>query len=266
MPTRKQKRREAKSKRHDYEIVYVDDEGNEVEPAPEELEAAKAERPERRNGAKPTAGKKPVPSRSRRTPPAPTWRRSFKRAGLLGIVVFALFALSAKNKSGGYASAAGLASSTRRSSSRLRTRSTASPTGAGRHGRTGPPQPRRPSPRSAKQRAGCPIVAVARPGRERQQDACAAFGCDRVPLIRQKVEELARDGIDRVAAGLDANLAATTSRRAVSFTWCSLSSCPGSSAIRTTRLSPSWVCRTTGDREPSGVSISLSFQCCTHEA
>ncbi len=109
MPTRKQKRREAKSKRHDYEIVYVDEEGNEVEPAPEELEAAKTERPERRNGAKPMAGKKPAPSRSGRTPPPPTWRRSFKRAGLLGIVVFALFALSAKNKSGGYASAAGLA-------------------------------------------------------------------------------------------------------------------------------------------------------------
>jgi hypothetical protein len=108
MPTRKQRRREAKTKRHDYEIVYVDDQGNEVEPAPEELEAAKADRPERRNGTKPAAGKKP-PSRGGRTPPPPTWRRSFKRAGLLGIVVFALFALGAKNKSGGYASAAGLA-------------------------------------------------------------------------------------------------------------------------------------------------------------
>ena len=108
MPTRKQKRREAKTKRHDYEIVYVDDQGNEVEPAPEELEAAKAERPERRNGAKPTAGKKPA-SRSGRTPPPPTWRRSFRRAALLGIVVFFLFALGARGKTGGYASAAGLA-------------------------------------------------------------------------------------------------------------------------------------------------------------
>src|SRR6478736_2438153 len=103
MPTRKQRRREAKSKRHDYEIVYVDEEGNEVEPAPEELEAAKVERPERRNGAK------PAPSRSGRTPPPPTWRRSMRRAALLGIVVFFLFALGARGKSGGYASAAGLA-------------------------------------------------------------------------------------------------------------------------------------------------------------
>ena len=108
MPTRKQRRREAKSKRHDYEIVYVDEEGNEVEPAPEELEAAKVERPERRNGAKPTAGNKPGP-RGGRTPPLPTWRRSIKRAALLGIVVFFLFALGARGKTGGYASAAGLA-------------------------------------------------------------------------------------------------------------------------------------------------------------
>ena len=108
MPTRKQKRREAKAKRHDYEFVYVDDEGNEVEPAPEELESARPDRPERRNGAKPAAGKKPA-SRSGRTPPPPTWRRSFRRAALLGIVVFFLFAIGAKGKSGGYASAAGLA-------------------------------------------------------------------------------------------------------------------------------------------------------------
>jgi len=108
MPTRKQRRREAKSKRHDYEFVYVDDEGNEVEPAPEELESARPDRPERRNGAKPAAGKKPA-SRSGRTPPPPTWRRSFRRAALLGIVVFFLFAIGAKGKSGGYASAAGLA-------------------------------------------------------------------------------------------------------------------------------------------------------------
>jgi hypothetical protein len=110
VPTRKQRRREAKAKRHDYEFVYVDDEGNEVEPLPAELEEAKADRPERQNGAKPkpAAGKRP-PTRSGRTPPPPTWRRSFKRAGLLGIVVFALFALGARGKTGGYASAAGLA-------------------------------------------------------------------------------------------------------------------------------------------------------------
>ena len=36
MPTRKQKRRDLKSKRHEYEFVYVDDDGNEVEAPPGE--------------------------------------------------------------------------------------------------------------------------------------------------------------------------------------------------------------------------------------
>ena len=58
----------------------------EVEPAPEELEAAKTERPERRNGAKPAAGKKPAPSRSGRTPPPPTRisRPNSSRRGFAG--------------------------------------------------------------------------------------------------------------------------------------------------------------------------------------
>src|SRR5438874_6760624 len=45
MPTRKQRRRDLKSKRHDYEFVYVDGEGNELEEVPEELlEQPKKER------------------------------------------------------------------------------------------------------------------------------------------------------------------------------------------------------------------------------
>ncbi|HEY8028639.1 MAG TPA: hypothetical protein VIE38_03920 [Gaiellaceae bacterium] len=88
MPTRKQKRREAKSKRHDYEIVYLDDEGNEVE-APE----APA-----RNGAKPAAKKQAAPARSRRkAPQPPSWQRASKRAVLLGAVVFILFGMLNKN-------------------------------------------------------------------------------------------------------------------------------------------------------------------------
>jgi hypothetical protein len=97
VPTRKQKRREAKSKRHDYEIVYVDDEGNEVEPPPE----APA-----RNGAKPAAKKQAAPSaRSRRrAPQPPSWQRAAKRAAILGVVVFLLFGMLNKNHN--YAGAA----------------------------------------------------------------------------------------------------------------------------------------------------------------
>jgi len=53
VPTRKQRRREAKSKRHDYEFVYLDGDGNELDEAPEELEQPKKERT---NGSKPAAG------------------------------------------------------------------------------------------------------------------------------------------------------------------------------------------------------------------
>jgi anti-sigma factor RsiW len=99
MPTRKQKRREAKSKRHDYEFVYLDDDGNEVD-APEEAAA-----PVRRtNGAKPTAKKSAPAARGRRTPQPPSWQRAARRAVILGAVVFVLFGML--NKSHNYAGAA----------------------------------------------------------------------------------------------------------------------------------------------------------------
>src|SRR5258705_13642211 len=94
MPSRTQKRREAKSKRHEYEFVYVDDDGNEVDDVPDELLAPK----ERRNGAKAAASsKKPAQrpqtrgGRSGRTPQPPSWSRSLKRAAILGAVVFVFF-------------------------------------------------------------------------------------------------------------------------------------------------------------------------------
>jgi hypothetical protein len=98
MPTRKQKRREAKSKRHEYEFVYVDDDGNEVE-APDGVA------PERRqNGTQPAAKKAAPAARGRRTPQPPSWQRAAKRAVLLGVVVFVLFGML--NKSHNYRGAA----------------------------------------------------------------------------------------------------------------------------------------------------------------
>jgi Ca2+/H+ antiporter len=95
MPTRKQRRREAKSKRHEYEFVYVDEEGNELEEPPEEI----AEEPKaRRNGTSPAA-KKPAPRGGRtprRTAQPPSWQRAARRAVLLGAVVFVLFSATAK--------------------------------------------------------------------------------------------------------------------------------------------------------------------------
>lgn len=93
MPTRKQKRRDAKSKRHDYEFVYVDDEGNEVE-APAEEPKPKASAPAKKSSPAPTRG-------SRRVPQPPSWQRAGRRAVILGVVVFFLFTILNKNK--GYA-------------------------------------------------------------------------------------------------------------------------------------------------------------------
>jgi hypothetical protein len=98
MPTRKQRRRELKQKRDEYEFVYVDGEGNELEDLPEGFEEEKKERAPARNGSKPAAKKQSAQrgGRAGRTPPVPSWNRAFKRGTLLGIVVFALFSFTAK--------------------------------------------------------------------------------------------------------------------------------------------------------------------------
>jgi hypothetical protein len=107
MPSRVQKRREAKTKRHDYEFVYLDGEGNELDEVPEELVQPKKSRGESTNGV--AAGKKAAPQRGGRggrVPPVPSWNRAVKRGAMLGVVVFALFSLTAK---GNYASVLPLA-------------------------------------------------------------------------------------------------------------------------------------------------------------
>jgi len=98
MPSRKQRRRELKQKRHEYEFVYVDGEGNELEELPEGFEEEQKERAPSRNGSKPTAKKQPPQrgGRAARTPPVPSWNRALKRGALLGVVVFALFSFTAK--------------------------------------------------------------------------------------------------------------------------------------------------------------------------
>jgi hypothetical protein len=98
MPTRKQKRRDLKSKRHEYEFVYVDDEGNEVE-EPEDAEAP-AKQATTSNGSKPkqSSAKKPATQsgRPRREPQAPSWSRAIKRSALLGVFVLIFFSFTAK--------------------------------------------------------------------------------------------------------------------------------------------------------------------------
>ena len=70
MATKKQRRRRAKGQRHDY--VWVDDEGNEVEPDGAPAKEATAQRS----------------SRLQREPQAPSWSRTFKRGAIFAPIMF----------------------------------------------------------------------------------------------------------------------------------------------------------------------------------
>jgi hypothetical protein len=89
MPTRKQRRRRQKEQRHEYEIVYVDEEGREVEP-----EQAKA-RDDRQNGKR--SDKRPSQKgrggRPIKEVRPPSWNRVVKRALLFGPLIFIAFSL-----------------------------------------------------------------------------------------------------------------------------------------------------------------------------
>lgn len=97
MPTKKQRRRAQKERRHEYETVWVDEEGNELDDPPEGLVAP----PEKPNGAKPkTKATLQRGGRSGRAPQPPSWRRAAKRSLILGAVIFVAFYLAgAKNGS-----------------------------------------------------------------------------------------------------------------------------------------------------------------------
>lgn len=83
MPSKKQVRRQQKLKRHEYEEVYVDDEGNEL--APEEAEELLG--PAR--SAKATNAKAQPATRAGRTIEPPSWRRTGRR----GLLFFPLMLL-----------------------------------------------------------------------------------------------------------------------------------------------------------------------------
>jgi hypothetical protein len=97
MPTRKQRRRVQKERRHEYETVWVDEEGNELEEPPEDSVAT----PQKRDGAKPrTRAPQQRGGRPVRIPQPPSWRRAAKRSLIIGAVIFVAFYLAGA-KSGG---------------------------------------------------------------------------------------------------------------------------------------------------------------------
>jgi hypothetical protein len=89
MPTRKQRRRSQKARRHEYEYVYLDDEGNEVPVDPSELRTEKNGQRESKPRKSGTSGKQTAGrgTGGRRNIEPPSWRRSIRRALLFGPVL-----------------------------------------------------------------------------------------------------------------------------------------------------------------------------------
>jgi hypothetical protein len=79
MPSRKQRRRRAKERRHEWEEVWVDDQGNEVEPPADEETPGRSEK------------RASAPARRQtgmRTVQPPSWRRVGKRALIFAPLMF----------------------------------------------------------------------------------------------------------------------------------------------------------------------------------
>jgi hypothetical protein len=96
VPTRKQRRRRRKSFRHDYEYVLVDDDGNEVEPEPEDVAPTKAgakttdkakNATTKGSTAKGRAGARTT-TRTGRVIQPPSWRRVGRRGLIFAPLMF----------------------------------------------------------------------------------------------------------------------------------------------------------------------------------
>jgi hypothetical protein len=85
VPTRKQRRRREKERRHEWEEVYVDETGREIEP--DEVDEVRREPRGRENG------RRAASRRSRRTVDPPSWRRVGKRALVFAPFMFIVITL-----------------------------------------------------------------------------------------------------------------------------------------------------------------------------
>lgn len=97
MPTRKQRRRRDKEKRHEYGYVLVDETGEERELDPAELRAQRTERGKPKDVTA-TNGKAVTDRRGRKIQP-PSWRRAATRAAFFVVVLFLFISLTRRGKS-----------------------------------------------------------------------------------------------------------------------------------------------------------------------
>jgi hypothetical protein len=91
MATQKQRRRRAKEKRHDYDLVEIDEEGNETILTSSDLKEQGGSRPAAgtRSSSKQSSSSTSNAKRSRGTPQPPSWRRVAKRSALFAPIFLA---------------------------------------------------------------------------------------------------------------------------------------------------------------------------------
>src|SRR5262249_32134928 len=91
MPTKKQRRRRAKTFRHEYDFVIEDEEGNEVPVESSELRAERDRRDKQRDATRPAQSQSSRSGRPAREPAAPSWRRAVRRGGVMGGLMLIAF-------------------------------------------------------------------------------------------------------------------------------------------------------------------------------
>lgn len=95
MPSKKQRRKRQKELRHEWEEVYVDAEGRELEPDEvEQILPPKATRRERQPAA--ARGRQPQRREARAIQP-PSWRRVLKRAAIFAPLMYVFLYLVSRN-------------------------------------------------------------------------------------------------------------------------------------------------------------------------
>jgi hypothetical protein len=95
MPTRKQRRRRQKDFRHDVRVFEVDEEGNEI-PIAELRTHEEKPKPAAKSASR---GGSSRGGRTAREVSPPSWERAFKRGGLMGALMIAVFVLLLRNGS-----------------------------------------------------------------------------------------------------------------------------------------------------------------------
>ena len=103
MPTKKQRRRREKGRRHEWEEVWVDDDGREL--SPEEVEeldggaAATAVKTESRSKTSAKPAQKKAGGRPAREVKPPSWQRVIRRGAIFAPVMFVVISLLSRDLS-----------------------------------------------------------------------------------------------------------------------------------------------------------------------